>query len=73
MSQLENVIRKEIENGREIYTTLSPTKRVRLLEVYPANGRLEVVVEVVESEFSSDGAGNRLNMTALDVARILGY
>ena len=73
MSQLENVIRKEIANGREIYTTLSPTKRVKLLEVYPANGRLEVVVEVVESEFSSDGVGNRLNMTALDVAKILGY
>ena len=73
MSYIENLIRKEIQNGREIYTTLSPTKRVRLLEVYPANGRLEVVVEVVESEFSTDGVGNRLNMSATDVIRILGY
>ena len=72
MSNIVTAIQREISNGREIYTMISPTHRVKLLEIYPVNGRYEVVVEVVESEFGSDGTGNRLNMPAEDVIRILG-
>lgn len=72
MSQLENVIQREIANGREIYTTLSPTKRVKLLEIYPIHGRYEVIVEIVESEYSSEGTGSRLTMSGEDVIQILG-
>jgi hypothetical protein len=72
MSNIESIIRKEISLEREIYTNLSPTKRVKLLEIYPVHGRYEVIVEIVESEFSSDGVGSRLTMSGEDVIRILG-
>lgn len=72
MADIVTAIKREISNGREIYTMISPTHRVKLLEIYPVNGRYEVIVEVVESEFSSEGSGNRLNMPAEDVVRILG-
>ena len=72
MSRIETIIKKEISNGREIYTNLSPTKRVKLLEIYPSQGRYEVIVEIVESEFSSDGVGSKLTMSGDDVLQILG-
>ena len=72
MSNIESIIQKEISRGREIYTTLSPTKRVKLLEIYPVHGIYEVIVEIVESEYSSEGVGSRLTMSGEDVFRILG-
>ena len=66
-------LNREIEKGREIYTNLSPTKRARILQVYPGSSRFEVTLEVVESEFGTDGVGNRITMLAADVLNALGY
>lgn len=72
MSNIEMLIKREIENGREIYTNQSPTKRVKLLEIYPANGKYEVIGEIVESEFGNDNVGSKITMNGSDVIRILG-
>ena len=66
-------LNREIEKGREIYTNLSPTKRAKILQVYPGVNRYEVTLEVTESEFGSDGIGNRITMLAVDVLKALGY
>lgn len=66
-------LNREIEKGRDIYTNLSPTKRAKLLQVYPGADHYEVTLEVVESEFSSEGLGNRITMRASEVLKALGY
>lgn len=73
MNPIVEKLKREIEIGREFYTHASPTKRVKLLEVYPGQTNYEVIVEVVESEFGTEGAGNRLTLPASEALRALGY
>jgi hypothetical protein len=72
-NRILEILRREIELGREIYTNDSPTKRAKLLEVYPISTEFVIIGEVVQSEFGNLDEGRRINLNLYDVLSALGY
>lgn len=72
-NRILEILRRSIEEGREIYTKSSPTMRAKLLEVYPISTEFIIIAEVVQSEFGNEDEGRRINLNLYEVLSALGY